>query len=88
MSNGEVDCQESCNSYQTSTEIRKVYLTEVRIAGSYSLSVLQSLEEVELYGHNSIGNFPSPRELASLDEKFLEKRCNLGYRAYRISEYR
>ncbi|KAI8555739.1 hypothetical protein RHMOL_Rhmol05G0198300 [Rhododendron molle] len=31
-----------------------------------------------------IGNFPSPRELASLGEKFLEKRCNLGYRAIRI----
>lgn len=31
-----------------------------------------------------IGNFPSPRELASLDEKFLAKRCNLGYRAERV----
>ncbi|KAF8019238.1 hypothetical protein BT93_G0041 [Corymbia citriodora subsp. variegata] len=31
-----------------------------------------------------VGNFPSPRELASLDEGFLAKRCNLGYRARRI----
>ncbi|KAH9750127.1 ENDO3c domain-containing protein [Citrus sinensis] len=31
-----------------------------------------------------IGNFPSPRELANLDESFLAKRCNLGYRAGRI----
>ncbi|KAK9213697.1 hypothetical protein WN944_005682 [Citrus x changshan-huyou] len=28
-----------------------------------------------------IGNFPSPRELANLDESFLANRCNLGYRA-------
>ncbi|KAM7474426.1 hypothetical protein LguiB_021669 [Lonicera macranthoides] len=33
---------------------------------------------------NRIGNFPSPGELAKLDEKFLAKRCNLGYRASRI----
>ncbi|XP_022895611.1 uncharacterized protein LOC111409797 [Olea europaea var. sylvestris] len=31
-----------------------------------------------------IGNFPSPRELASLNEKLLAKRCHLGYRAGRI----
>ncbi|KAJ4834809.1 hypothetical protein Tsubulata_013977 [Turnera subulata] len=30
------------------------------------------------------GNFPSPGELAKLDEKFLAKKCNLGYRAGRI----
>ncbi|KAH7867195.1 hypothetical protein Vadar_030301 [Vaccinium darrowii] len=38
----------------------------------------------ELSCDNRIGNFPSPRELANLDEKFLAKRCNLGYRAIRI----
>ncbi|XP_035549448.1 uncharacterized protein LOC118349308 [Juglans regia] len=32
----------------------------------------------------SLGNFPSSRELVSLDEYFLEKHCNLGYRAKRI----
>lgn len=32
----------------------------------------------------SLGNFPSPEEIASLDEKYLAKRCNLGYRAGRI----
>ncbi|PWA29233.1 DNA glycosylase [Artemisia annua] len=31
-----------------------------------------------------MGNFPSPKELATLDENFLAKRCNLGYRASRI----
>ncbi|XP_048334558.2 uncharacterized protein LOC107425687 [Ziziphus jujuba] len=31
-----------------------------------------------------IGNFPSPSELANLDENFLAKRCKLGYRASRI----
>ncbi|GKV46697.1 hypothetical protein SLEP1_g53674 [Rubroshorea leprosula] len=30
------------------------------------------------------GNFPSPKELANLDENFLAKRCSLGYRAGRI----
>lgn len=33
---------------------------------------------------NEIGNFPTARELARLDERFLAKRCNLGYRASRI----
>ncbi|GAV81421.1 hypothetical protein CFOL_v3_24876, partial [Cephalotus follicularis] len=32
----------------------------------------------------SMGNFPSPRELASLDKDFLNARCNLGYRARNI----
>uniref|UniRef100_A0ACD5YXT9 Uncharacterized protein n=1 Tax=Avena sativa TaxID=4498 RepID=A0ACD5YXT9_AVESA len=31
-----------------------------------------------------IGDFPSPEELGNLDENFLAKRCNLGYRAARI----
>ncbi|XP_039135652.1 uncharacterized protein LOC120273073 isoform X2 [Dioscorea cayenensis subsp. rotundata] len=31
-----------------------------------------------------IGNFPSPEELATLDENFLAQRCKLGYRAQRI----
>ncbi|XWS10573.1 hypothetical protein CRYUN_Cryun38cG0007700 [Craigia yunnanensis] len=29
----------------------------------------------------SLGNFPTSKELACLDEKYLNKRCNLGYRA-------
>lgn len=31
-----------------------------------------------------IGNFPSPSELANLDEIFLAQRCKLGYRASRV----
>ncbi|CAA7388518.1 unnamed protein product [Spirodela intermedia] len=31
-----------------------------------------------------IGDFPSPEELAGLDENFLARRCALGYRAKRI----
>ncbi|OEL22599.1 hypothetical protein BAE44_0016382 [Dichanthelium oligosanthes] len=31
-----------------------------------------------------IGDFPTPEELANLDEDILAKRCNLGYRAKRI----
>ncbi|KAM4134002.1 hypothetical protein ACJW30_01G375200 [Castanea mollissima] len=34
--------------------------------------------------NDTIGNFPSPTELANLDEGFLASRCNLGYRASRI----
>jgi 3-methyladenine DNA glycosylase/8-oxoguanine DNA glycosylase len=34
--------------------------------------------------YGMVGNFPSPRELANLDESFLRTRCNLGYRAGRI----
>ncbi|XP_066398220.1 uncharacterized protein [Miscanthus floridulus] len=31
-----------------------------------------------------ISDFPTPEELANLDEEFLAKSCNLGYRAKRI----
>nr|POF00748.1 hypothetical protein CFP56_73062 [Quercus suber] len=34
--------------------------------------------------NDTIGNFPSPTELANLDEGFLASRCNLGYRGNRI----
>jgi len=33
---------------------------------------------------NCIGDFPTPEELADLDEDLLAKRCSLGYRAKRI----
>lgn len=42
------------------------------------------LPEIESNGWKQLGNFPSPEELANLDESFLAKRCNLGYRAGRI----
>ncbi|XP_059652151.1 uncharacterized protein LOC132299497 [Cornus florida] len=69
----EDNLNEQCNSCHTSAKNRK--------ADSFSSSDLQSSKETEHYSYNMIGNFPSPRELASLDEKFLQKRCNLGYRA-------
>nr|POE45959.1 hypothetical protein CFP56_60114 [Quercus suber] len=34
--------------------------------------------------YDTIGNFPSPIELANLDEGFLASRCNLAYRASHI----
>lgn len=83
-SNGEKDLHECYNFSQTSTEISNADLTEVSKADSRLFSDLQSSEVIELSSHNRIGNFPSPRELATLNEKFLEKRCNLGYRASRI----
>ncbi|RCV14328.1 hypothetical protein SETIT_2G416800v2 [Setaria italica] len=51
---------------------------------------LPSLDNSELSLNNApgledcIGDFPTPEELANLDEGFLAKRCNLGYRAKRI----
>ncbi|KAF6171620.1 hypothetical protein GIB67_030386 [Kingdonia uniflora] len=42
----------------------------------------RSSKEEETYKGD--GNFPSSKELAYLDKKFLEKRCNLGYRATTI----
>lgn len=44
----------------------------------------QSLRRCDLDLLFSSGDFPTPSELANLDEKFLEKRCVLGYRAKRI----
>ncbi|KAB1202205.1 hypothetical protein CJ030_MR8G006586 [Morella rubra] len=38
----------------------------------------------EAHAYDMVGNFPTPTELADLDESFLRKRCNLGYRASRI----
>ncbi|CAA0819569.1 Unknown protein [Striga hermonthica] len=35
----------------------------------------------------TIGNFPSPKELATLDEDFLARRCGLGYRARRVVNF-
>lgn len=42
------------------------------------------LGEIEPFFDPTMGNFPSPEEIATLDENFLAKRCNLGYRAGRI----
>lgn len=58
--------------------------TESHEVNSCSASYVKSSEATELYSYNSIGNFPSPRELASLGEKILAKRCKLGYRAHRV----
>ncbi|KMT07788.1 hypothetical protein BVRB_6g146090 isoform A [Beta vulgaris subsp. vulgaris] len=41
-------------------------------------------EERIIYSTQKMGNFPSPIEIASLDEKYLAKRCGLGYRGARI----
>ncbi|EXC47697.1 hypothetical protein L484_002408 [Morus notabilis] len=48
---------------------------------SASLCNPQILRDREFEG---TGDFPTPTELAKLDEKFLAKRCKLGYRAGRI----
>ncbi|KAK4845416.1 hypothetical protein QYF36_004757 [Acer negundo] len=48
------------------------------------LDLRSASEGRESYACDRIGNFPSPRELANLDESFLAKRCGLGYRAGRI----
>ncbi|KAK6285110.1 hypothetical protein POUND7_004062 [Theobroma cacao] len=51
----------------------------------HSKSDLQPSQELdEPHAYKGMGSFPSPEELANLDESFLAKRCNLGYRASRI----
>ncbi|KAI6678936.1 hypothetical protein NL676_039732 [Syzygium grande] len=45
---------------------------------------ISQIAHVEECWWDVAGNFPSPRELARLDECFLAKRCNLGYRAGQI----
>ncbi|KAF8679055.1 hypothetical protein HU200_045809 [Digitaria exilis] len=45
---------------------------------------LASLDTFVSGSEECIGDFPTPEELANLDEDFLAKRCNLGYRAKRI----
>ncbi|XP_022720756.1 uncharacterized protein LOC111278365 isoform X1 [Durio zibethinus] len=51
----------------------------------HSESDFQPSREIEEpHARKEIGTFPSPEELANLDESFLAKRCNLGYRASRI----
>ncbi|XVE52225.1 hypothetical protein DITRI_Ditri02bG0106000 [Diplodiscus trichospermus] len=48
-------------------------------------SDIQPSQEIEEpHARKEIGTFPCPEELANLDESFLAKRCNLGYRASRI----
>lgn len=61
-----------CEPCQTSNEV---------------VSVMSSSDGFETCSRNRIGNFPSPKELASLDETLLANRCNLGYRAGRILKF-
>ncbi|KAK6121285.1 hypothetical protein DH2020_044988 [Rehmannia glutinosa] len=70
------------------TEI-KISSLEILIPTIPSGDVKQTsyLRGIEDYSGSTIGNFPSPRELARLDEKFLERRCNLGYRARRVINF-
>ncbi|KAL3729192.1 hypothetical protein ACJRO7_026310 [Eucalyptus globulus] len=56
---------------------------EAHERGACQEPIVQIAHEEECWW-DVVGNFPSPRELASLDEGFLAKRCNLGYRAGRI----
>lgn len=48
------------------------------------LDDISHTDGTEPYNHSRIGNFPSPKELADVDESLLARRCNLGYRASRI----
>lgn len=42
--------------------------------------------EAELFP-NSLGNFPTSKQIASLNEHVLKKRCKLGYRARTILQF-
>ena len=67
--------------------------TKIALFGNSSETHLQSPKRKRSgSGHSNkscenlglIGNFPSPQELAGLEEDLLARRCNLGYRARRI----
>lgn len=62
--------QDDCNDFYNSCQTSAV--------------TFEGVEGLEFFSHNKIGNFPSPAEIANLDEDFLAKRCGLGYRASRI----
>ncbi|KAM3383687.1 hypothetical protein ACQJBY_008388 [Aegilops geniculata] len=55
-----------------------------QVAPEETGSACQSFGSSELSLEGCTGDFPTPEELANLDEDFLAKRCNLGYRAERI----
>ncbi|XP_062176319.1 uncharacterized protein LOC133881409 isoform X2 [Alnus glutinosa] len=74
--NVEDDSCQNCKSCQATGELYKT--------DSCLLTVLQCFEGQESDAYGMVGNFPSPRELANLDESLLRTRCNLGYRASRI----
>jgi hypothetical protein len=74
--NVEDDSCQNCKSCQATGELYKT--------DSCLLTVLQCFEGQESDAYGMVGDFPSPRELANLDESFLRTRCNLGYRASRI----
>jgi hypothetical protein len=62
---------------------------KTKVSKSSTISLLlhkteDNCKHCDLNSSNRIGNFPRPKELANLDEKFLAKRCNLGYRGSRI----
>ncbi|KAG8364010.1 hypothetical protein BUALT_Bualt19G0081800 [Buddleja alternifolia] len=61
----------------------KISSAEISSECSQETGVLYKADLAQL-SYTNTGNFPSPRELASLDEKFLSTRCKLGYRAGRV----
>ncbi|KAJ9128499.1 hypothetical protein P3X46_034949, partial [Hevea brasiliensis] len=70
---------DSSGNYKSCEAANKVFETS-----SFETSVLQSHKMTQHFAHQPICNFPSPTELAILDDRFLAKRCGLGYRAGRI----
>lgn len=68
--------RQNCKKSQATVELHKTC--------SHLHSDLLYREGREAHAYDMVGNFPTPTELADLDESFLRKRCNLGYRASRI----
>ncbi|XVF26562.1 hypothetical protein REPUB_Repub14bG0028100 [Reevesia pubescens] len=66
---------------KVSTQLESKF-TEAKADSESDLQPSQEIEEP--HANKEMGNFPSPEELANLDETFLAKHCNLGYRASRI----
>lgn len=84
----EFGCLEDSKVATSTTNDEK--LTGLPLVASETGSACDSFDPSELslsddpYSEDCIGDFPTPEELANLDEDFLAKRCNLGYRAKRI----
>ncbi|GKD62983.1 hypothetical protein Tco_1305091, partial [Tanacetum coccineum] len=76
-------CELQCPT-PTETDKHENLKTKFDPESSIAGFVNEPSEKTELPFLSRMGNFPIPKELASLDENFLAKRCKLGYKASRI----
>ncbi|XP_042501053.1 uncharacterized protein LOC122078917 [Macadamia integrifolia] len=88
------NCDQSRQHLQCVGKLKATITSSLKECSSSQLSITKDEvcpildinlpEDATIDSIYKIGNFPSPSEIAGLDEDFLAKRCNLGYRASRI----